>query len=413
MSRPAIRASSLRAYGLPGDGGTRAKLEVSVGAATDVALPDIGFELDTSSELPTASTIERIRGLRPSHIRVEIDLTADSIPNGTESALGAVRSIGAALELVLAGIEGASEQTLAAAIASVPAELDIARIIVLGDGVWPARPEERHRVLAALPRDRRDASVLAGSRDNFDIVNRDWASVVDADGVAFGIQPQWHAVDDLSVIETLEGQFYAARTARREMGTRTVAISPVTLGPDYAGIVGDPRHRSLFGAAWTIGSVESLSRAGADSATYYRLLGPAGVMGPDRPDAADGSGSTGPVYPCFHVFADLAGAGRAHLREITIDGQYPATAIALEHAGAQLILIGSFAPVPVDITITGLGGGAWRLRTLDRETADRALYEPAAFQEAWTSASPGGDSMQQAIGPYGLLTLARDTDGRA
>ena len=40
----------------------------------------------------------------------------------------------------------------------------------------------------------------------------------------------------------------------------------------------DVRQPSLFGAAWTLGSVAALAAAGADAITYYDTQGPAGVV---------------------------------------------------------------------------------------------------------------------------------------
>ena len=73
----------------------------------------------------------------------------------------------------------------------------------------------------------------------------------------------------------------------------------------------DARQRSLFGAAWTIGSLARLaSLDGVHSLTYFETTGPCGVMefarGSQRAELFPSP--AGAVFPMFHIFAALGGA---------------------------------------------------------------------------------------------------------
>jgi hypothetical protein len=127
-----------------------------------------------------------------------------------------------------------------------------------------------------------------------------------ADFVAYSINPQVHATDDRSIMESLEAIADTLRTARTFLPEGTpIHVGPVTLrtrrnpnataadeSPDP-----DPRQSSPFAAAWTVGCLAELSRGRADMATFYETIGPRGVM------------DAGGVFPVYHVFAALAGLG--------------------------------------------------------------------------------------------------------
>ena len=73
----------------------------------------------------------------------------------------------------------------------------------------------------------------------------------------------------------------------------------------------DPRQRTLFGAAWTVGSLARLlPLAGIESLTYYETIGWKGLMeaeqGNPLPDQFQSR--PGEIFPVYHVFHALAEA---------------------------------------------------------------------------------------------------------
>ena len=141
---------------------------------------------------------------------------------------------------------------------------------------------------------------------------------------AFSINPQVHAFDDLSLIENLEAQPETIHSAR-QICASGIYVSPITLRPrsnpnattltvepsDCLPSSVDPRQRTLFGAAWTVGSLARLLPVvGIESLTYYETIGWKGLMeaehGNPLPDQFESR--PGEIFPIYHVFHALAEA---------------------------------------------------------------------------------------------------------
>jgi hypothetical protein len=101
------------------------------------------------------------------------------------------------------------------------------------------------------------------------------------DLVCYSINPQVHAFDDCSLVETLAAQATTLESARSFVGSTPIAVTPVTLRPRFnPNATGpqpepppgelppqvDPRQLSLFGAGWTMGSIKYLTEGGVASA---------------------------------------------------------------------------------------------------------------------------------------------------
>jgi D-apionolactonase len=171
------------------------------------------------------------------------------------------------------------------------------------------------------------APIGAGSDCNFCELNRDHAlGKIDtrtADFLFWSINPQVHAFDHLSIMETLEAQSATVASARRFAAGKPLVISPVTLRQRFNPVATtsqlaapgelppqvDPRQLSHFAAAWTLGSIVALARADVDSITYYETAGWRGVMerAAGSPLADKFPAQPGLPFPIFHAFSHLAG----------------------------------------------------------------------------------------------------------
>jgi hypothetical protein len=153
------------------------------------------------------------------------------------------------------------------------------------------------------------APVGGGTNMDFAELNRRRPDPAAGEIIAWSANAQVHAADDASVMETLRGQAATVATARSFSGDCRLAVGPITLRqrfnpaatgpalpPEPGGLPAhvDPRQATAFCAAWTAGSVAELAMAGADSLTYFELVGPAGVV----------AGQT--RFPVYDVFAALA-----------------------------------------------------------------------------------------------------------
>lgn len=136
-----------------------------------------------------------------------------------------------------------------------------------------------------------DSLIATGTNANFAELNRARPTQDAADFVCYSMNPQVHASDDDSLMETLEAQAETVFSARQFARHRPIVVSPVTLKPRINAVamdsdcpppVGqlppqvDPRQSTLLAAAWTLGSVAALARAGTTaSLTTKRPVGAA------------------------------------------------------------------------------------------------------------------------------------------
>jgi hypothetical protein len=289
-------------------------------------LPAIGLGVASHGAPLSEAEIDLLQKLRPAHLRVDVRLATRDAVATLERARREAVQLNCKLELAIHLPREGDEDAGALVRVLNQSPSPVARILALREGeaaTSPATLAWVRKHFAVL-----DAPIGAGSDCNFCELNREHAldrlGLSDADFLFWSINPQVHAFDHLSVMETLEAQAATVRSARAFAGDRPLVVSPVTLkqrfNPVATGATAsvatgelpsqiDPRQLSDFAAAWTLGSVAALATAGVASATFYETTGARGVM-----ESASGSAFparfpsiAGGVFPLFHVFAELAG----------------------------------------------------------------------------------------------------------
>jgi hypothetical protein len=217
--------------------------------------------------------------------------------------------------------------------------------------------------------------IVTGTNANFADLNRNRPTA--GASACFSINPQCHVFDDMSLMENLEAQNDTIRTAR-EFGCDPVVVSPITLKARIKGSSteardqppADPRQKTLFGAAWTLGSLARLApEPGVDSLTYYETTGPLGVIG---------QRSSASVYPGYHVFADLAGFPEVVAMESSESSAIAGLALT-KPGGGRRILLANLTPESRAISLLIRSAGA-SVRILDQTTLKQATTAPEAFR---------------------------------
>jgi hypothetical protein len=263
-------------------------------------LPAIGFG---ASDRPlTPPEIESLRALRPAHLRVDLTPSEDDTAERLRATATQATELGTGLEVAVL-LDADPEGELKRLAEVVRAGRPPVRSWLVCKGIkgvsGAAELELARRHLGELTP---AARFGVGTNLYFTEWNRARPPLGEADEVGFSVNPQVHAFDDESVIETLDGQSEVAANAVRLASGRGVVVTPVTLRPRFNpnGSDGshplaeaDPRQWTPFAAAWVLGSVRRL--AGVTSLTYFEAAGPRGLVDGDR------------VSPAYQVFADLAG----------------------------------------------------------------------------------------------------------
>ncbi|MFW6189050.1 MAG: hypothetical protein ACOC7T_01335 [Planctomycetota bacterium] len=349
-------------------------------------VPRIGLCARESGRMPTDRETVRLRGLNLSHLRADVRPASGNWRERLSNAGRRAGALDVPLQVALHLSEDSEEE-----LGQVTALLEDLRPEI---GGWlilaaeaPCPPVDRVR--AARERLRawgREAAFGVGTADGFVELNRNRPPVEEADVVAFGLSPQVHAFDDRSVMETLEGQRWVLKSARRIGEPARPAVGPITLhppggagGPAGASVPPDERQASLFGAAWTVGSLKQMLEGGVHSATYYRTSGWAGVMaaedGPPEPFPPVG----GCVFPVYHVFADLGEFADGRVVETETSDPLRLSGFAVRRGRTTRVVLANLTGETQQVALQGVAGRA-EVRLMDENNAETAMREPEAFR---------------------------------
>ncbi len=374
-------------------------LNIRIGESTSQEIPPIGFQI---GRMPILSdeAMAIVRTLAPSHLRVDVCLSGRDWMDRLRDAVSLASAVNTALEVGIAWGQDLDVGALRDLVVRLPAANRVARMLVLGDGKALPRGEVLALVRREIKALRPEVPVLTASAGHFAMLNRDWDQLADADGVAYGIQAQVHASDDLSLIESLDGQS-ATVIAARLKGGRPVTVSAVAFGPGDPDDPPDPRWPTLFGAGWTIGSLAALSGAGAASLTYQGLVGADGpVLAPVTADGVK-------VSPAFHALADVLEMRPAQVVATTLREDLPAAVLALASDDAVRVMIANLSARGVLTTVSGLGANPVAVRSLDADGSEIAGRSPERFRSSTEQRLPADGVLSFVLGPFALATLTQ------
>jgi hypothetical protein len=399
------------------------QVTISDPAEGESPLPRLGLGVASHGEALTEKEIARLRLLPLSHLRVDLKLSSPAWADQWQRAVRQADQLGLGLELALylprsgepnvVSVRGCLQST------SVP----LARVLALREGEAATSPGTLAWVREAVRG--LSAPVGAGSDANFCELNREQSlgrfAGAEADFLFWPINPQVHAFDHRSLVETLEAQPATVTTARALARGQPLVITPVTLKPRFNPVATgaplpvppgvlppqvDPRQRSLFGAAWTLGSLAALGSAGAASVTWYETTGWRGVMETE-------AGSTlpekfpscpGELFPVFHAFAGIAGFD--HLWPLLCDLPSAVATLGLTNRkGQRRLLLANLTHEPMNLRLRMHAESAVA-RILDLINASEAAGRPDFFlAQSPRTLQPDTDGIPLALGAHALACV--------
>jgi len=404
-------------------------LSLTVTDEAVATLPEIGLGLGPDDEALTTSERDRLRALGLAHLRVDLDPSDFACSSRLRHARGIADSLEVPLEVALHLEPGADGEFATLERLLRMLRPHVRRWLVYQRGADSVEDTAEGRALLERVRPllaaiAPNAAVASGTNAYFTQLNRGRPPVDLLDGVCYSINPQVHAYDNSSVVETLAGQAWTVESARSFVGGLPLHISPVTLRPRFnanatvaepPALPGernsavDPRQMSLLGAAWTAGSLASLGAAGVASVTYYEALGWCGVLeraagsvDPERFPSEPGS-----AFPLYHVLADAGEVAGAEVLRVLVSDALTVTGLALRRGSQMRVIVANLTPEPHSVTALGVAGD-WRLRRLDETTVQQATTQPEAFRaEKGTPLTAEGGHLQVRLPPYAVARLDR------
>ena len=303
--------------------------------------------------------LERLRPLRLAYLRADLPLDAADWSAQLERAAQNAARLGVPLELAVFLPHDAQDAlaTLQARMAALRPK--VASWLVYGADHVTAEghvPLARAALAAVSP----GALFGGGSDVNFAELNRRRPTPGVLDKLVYAFQPQAHAFDDATMIENLASLGRVADTLRSFSGGVPLGISPATLrprvdaspralrGPGRAPFTDDPRQKTPFAAAWTLGLVASAAEAGLASLTLFELAGPRGVQD-------EGGG-----FPVLDALADVAAIGGARVVPARPRRPERIQALALQSGGRVRLFLANVTGEAHPVRVEGLSGKATR-----------------------------------------------------
>jgi hypothetical protein len=412
--------------------------DVEVGLEPIRPLPPIGFGLSSDSTPLSDDEVERLRALRPAHLWVQIDLGRGDWESVLRLSARQGEQLGAALELSVVGVT-------AEGVARAAEFLRALRVPVVRAAVFPPLqepvvfPRSDLDTNGEVVRWTREAFAAAGldipigggTRAYFTELNRA-SQRLPLDEMAWAtytINPQVHAFDNASLVETLEAQTETVASARAVVGDMPLAVGPVTLkqpfnpnatgptpepGPDELPAPVDVRQLSLFGAGWTVGSLHRLVEAGADSLTYYETTGWRGLMaGADVAKPNLFPAVPHQLFPLYHAFAALADLPETGLLPVTVHDPLSVEALAVRDGNRVRVLVANFQDRPAIVRLALPAVRALTIRSLDESAFERAASDPAFFlgsDETITAAEDGAFDLR--LSQFAVVCLTGQIEPR-
>jgi hypothetical protein len=360
--------------------------------------------------------------LTPDHLRVDLRLAHTGWRDLFQSALQQAVLLRAALEIAVFLGDNSEEEL---------AELrEVTRVLEPRIVRWLIFHEQEKTTSSRWLKLARDylkvldpnIPIASGTNADFYQLNQFRLSTDQCDAICWSANPQVHAFDNASMVETLEAHRAPIESARAYFPEKPLIISPVTLRPRFNPVATgeetedaaqlpssvDPRQMSLFCAGWTIGSINEFSAAGVDSLTYFETTGWKGLIesasGPLLPDLFFSFPYA--AFPVYHILAEVLRFSGGAVQLYANDDALSITGIALKKEQCQMILVANLTGENRRVALEQLPGPVAWAKVLDATTFAAATSNPEWFQALGTErvdCSYGKASIE--IAPFGIYHL--------
>jgi len=405
-----------------------APVQVALGRVGTTCMPAIGLRAPLQWMDEARAAVELVRLAGPQLINGRIDPRAG---HGSReivrlAALAAAVGAGLTLEVVVPCRRDPSAEVAEFAGALRESGVRPESIVVAaaedrirGEPGPPPPPlallAEIHRAArVALP----DIPIGGGTFGFFTELNRNWPPIGLIDYITHVVCSVVHASDDRAMMENLESFQHIVRTVRAFAGNTPHRLIASSLGldinpgsdpaPNPDNVRGtmvrmDPRHRGLFGAAWTLASIGEAARGGVAAISPAALAGEFGIVHRRLPYDQPWFDDLGraAVYPAYHVVAGMArAAGRPLVETASSDRTRIATLAYRAANDATSLWLANLRDFPQRVTLPDLDAKA-RIGRLDESTFEAAATDPA-FLHAY--ATPLA-SREIEIGAHGIVWI--------
>lgn len=232
------------------------------------------------------------------------------------------------------------------------------------------------------------------------------------DFIEYAVNPQVHASDLASIVETLPAQSATVQTAKALSRGLPVHISAVTLkgrinpyAVDDEAVrrsqdresQTDPRLKSLFVAGWTLGSIAHLSAENARSVNFYEGIGALGMID-------EGGQNVSPVYHVIAEIGELSGGGILKLEGLDSTGM---TGIAIKKDEHLRLIVANLTDEEIEtgIDTTGWNWGTAQIRTMQEENYSAMLTDKHSWLKTYDLSALTAQPIPVRLPPFSLVFI--------
>ena len=392
-------------------------------------LPQLGLGVASHGQALSQTELARLQALNLAHLRVDLKLAHPDYAAVLRQASADARTLSVLLEVALHLTDAAADELGALATLLVEIQPPVSTWLIFHEREKTTTAQWVDLARTGLAEYDPAAQFGAGTNVYFTELNRSRPSLPALDRVTYSINPQVHAFDNSSLVETLAAQAATVSSTRQFIGDLPLAISPVTLqprfnpnatGPEPTPAPGalpaqvDPRQMSLLGAAWTLGSIKYLAETGqVASITYYETTGWRGVMetsaGSPLPEKFPSL--PGAVFPLYHVLADVGDFAAGQVIPIQSSDPLRVDGLLLQKEGHQRLLLANLRADPQTVTVEGLSALV-KLRVLDETNVEAAMPSPETFRnQAGESIATLNGTLEVTLLPYAVVRIDSTSNG--
>jgi hypothetical protein len=326
-------------------------------------LPKIGLRLSSQVDMLSPRELQRLKALQLGHLRVDVT-PADSAGTALRRAGDQAKSLSVPLQVAVHLGEDPERELrrLIREFNSVRPTPTVSHWLVIG-----GTPEQLQLAKQHLGPIAGKGLIGIGQDSNFTELNRERPDATAIGAVSYGLNPQVHAFDNTSMVETLAIQPETVLSAREFLGEVPLLITPITLrphresqdpGPGELPSHVDARQPTMFAACWTLGSIKYLAEASVDSLTYFETVGWLGVMETEQgsPLPARFPSRAGAVFPIYHVLQDVGAFAGGTVRGVESSDPMSVVGLALERGGSRRLLMANLSGEPQRVRVDGSRG---------------------------------------------------------
>lgn len=254
-------------------------------------LPRIGL-MANELNLDLATT-QSLKFLKLSHLRVEARTFQSDWLQNLEKQYSQANALDLPVELMIYSRGNELERHLTRIAKLSDAEVSRINWVMCFDLIEPSNSQAYTEKAVQLVKKYLGSKVMIGSGTDyyFTELNRFRPALVSVDFLYFSVQPQVHAFDDHSILETPVVFENIGRSAASFAQNRPIHITPITLkarlNPNAtdsgAKIINsnsriDSRQQSELPALWLLASLKYMAVSGITQITAFQTVGPEGIL---------------------------------------------------------------------------------------------------------------------------------------